>query len=123
MSSVKYELKSCITQLKGDSLTLPPLSSLATSPTIFPFDYFSNISYFCLSLSNRYLTPVGRVNAGGLVTCYRIPIEVKFFAQRLAGPGVNPLCCTIGTGIFLGLSGRGLALTNHPYLALRLKKE
>jgi len=120
---VKYELKSCITSLKGDSLTLPPLSSLATSPTTFPSDYFSNISYFCLSLSKRYPTPVGRVNVGGLVTCYRIPIEAKFFAPRLTGPGVHPLSCTLGTGSFPGLSGRGLELTNHPYLAPRLKKE
>jgi len=97
-----------------DSLTLPLLSSLATSPTIFPSDYFSNISYFCLSLSRRYLTPVGRVNIGGLVTFYRIPIEAKFFAPGLAGPGFHPLSCTIGTGSFPELSGRGLALTNHP---------
>jgi len=123
VSSVKYELKSCITQLKSDSLTLHPLPCLATSPTIFPSDYFSNISYFCLSLFKRYLTPVGRANVGRLVTRYRIPIEAKFFAPLLNGPGFHPLSSTIGTGSFPGLRERGLALTNHPYLAPRLKKE
>jgi hypothetical protein len=54
----------------------------------------------------------------------RILVEVRFSAPVHIGPGTHTACCTMGTG-FLSRkqSGRGLALTTHPHLAPRLKKE
>ena len=41
----------------------------------------------------------------------------KFSAPVQTGPGVNPACCTMGTGSFPGVkSGRGVMLTPHPLL-------
>ena len=44
----------------------------------------------------------------------------RVFVPVQTGPGAHPASYTIGTG---GLSGRGVALTTHPHLASRLKKE
>ena len=54
----------------------------------------------------------------------RIPVRARFSAPVQTGPGAHPAFCTMGTGsLSRGQSGRGVALTNHPHLALRLKKE
>jgi len=54
----------------------------------------------------------------------RIPVGTKFSAPVLSGHGTHPASYTMGTGsLSRGLSGRGVALTTHPYLEPRLKKE
>jgi hypothetical protein len=51
----------------------------------------------------------------------RIPMEVvRLLASVQAELGAHPASCTVGTG---GKGGRGVALTTHPHIALRLKKE
>jgi len=48
----------------------------------------------------------------------------RFSAPFQAGPGAHPASYTIGTGTLPGVKrGRGVALTTHPNLAPRLKKE
>ena len=50
-------------------------------------------------------------------------LGVKFSAAAQTGPGDCPDSYTMGTGSFPGVNGRGVALTTHPHLAPRLKKE
>ena len=53
-----------------------------------------------------------------------IPIGGKTPAPVQIGAEAHPASCTMGTGSLSGdQSGRGVALTTHPHLALRLKKE
>jgi hypothetical protein len=74
---------------------------------------------------------VGRDCSVGIATRYwlddqrdRIPVEVRFHAPVQTGPGAHPASYTIGTGsLSQGYSGRCVALTTHPHLAQRLKKE
>jgi hypothetical protein len=42
---------------------------------------------------------------------------------RILGPEVHPASYAMGTGLFSGPRGRGVALNTHLHLALRLKKE
>ena len=54
----------------------------------------------------------------------RVPVEARFSLPSHTGPGAHPASCTMGTrSLCLGLSGRGVALTTHPQVAPRLKKE
>jgi len=54
----------------------------------------------------------------------RIPVGTRFSAHVQTGPGAHPASYTMGTGFFLGVKcGRGVALTTHPNLVPRLKKE
>jgi len=54
----------------------------------------------------------------------RISVWARFSAPVETGPGAHPTSYTIGTGsLSRGANGRGLALTTHPHLAPRLKKE
>jgi len=46
----------------------------------------------------------------------------KLSAPLQTGPGPHQVSYTMGTGSFLGESGRGVALTTHPHLAPRLNK-
>jgi hypothetical protein len=43
----------------------------------------------------------------------KIPVEARFFAHVLTGPGTHPASCTMGTWSFLGVKrpGRG---ADHP---------
>jgi len=41
-------------------------------------------------------------------------LGARFSAPVQTGPGVHPASYTMGTGSFLGESGRGVALTIHP---------
>ena len=74
---------------------------------------------------------MGRDSSVGIATCYGLDgpgIETwwgrRFSAPVQTGPGAHPASCIMGTVSFLGVkSGGGVALTNHPYLATRLRKE
>jgi len=48
---------------------------------------------------------------------------VRFSAPVQTSLGSHPTSYTMGTGSLLGVIGRGVALTTHPHLVLRLKKE
>lgn len=50
-------------------------------------------------------------------------LEAKSFADVQTGPGTHLASCAMDIGSFLGLNRRGVALTTHLRLALRLKKE
>ena len=52
-------------------------------------------------------------------------LGARFSAPVQTGPGAHPASYTMGTGSFPKVKrpGRGVALTTHPYLAPRLKKE
>ena len=46
------------------------------------------------------------------------------FALFQTGPGAHPASCTVGAeSLFQRQSGRGVALTSHPHVAPKLKKE
>jgi hypothetical protein len=49
----------------------------------------------------------------------RIPVGARFFAHVQTDPGAHPPSCTMDTGSFPGLNGRGVVLTTHPLLAPR----
>jgi hypothetical protein len=49
----------------------------------------------------------------------RIPVGARFSAPVQTGPGTHLASCTMGTGSFPGVSGRGVTLTPHPLLAPR----
>jgi hypothetical protein len=52
----------------------------------------------------------------GIVTGYGLDgLDVQ------TGTGAHPASCAMGTGSFLGQSGRGMTLTTHPLLAPRLR--
>jgi hypothetical protein len=65
-----------------------------------------------------------RVVGTGLTLRDRIQVEARFSAPNQKGPGTHPASCTMGTDcISLGYTGQGVALTTHPPLAPKLKKE
>jgi hypothetical protein len=47
----------------------------------------------------------------------------RFSAPVQVGLGAHPASYTMGTGSFPGYSGQGVALTTHPHLEPRLRKE
>ena len=55
----------------------------------------------------------------------RIPAEARFSAPVRTDPGAHLFSCAVGAGIFSGAKrpGRGVALTTHSHIALRLKGE
>jgi hypothetical protein len=54
----------------------------------------------------------------------RIPVGARFPAPVQTGPGANPDSYKMGTeSLFQGKRGRGVALTTHPHLVPRLKKQ
>jgi len=62
------------------------------------------------------------------ILCYRldvpgIPVGPGFSLPVQTGPGDHPAASTMGTVSFPGVERRGVALTTHPHLAPRLKKE
>ena len=81
----------------------------------------------------RYSTcQVGRDSSVSIATRYGLDgpgvefrWQARFFAPVKTGPGAHPASCTMGTGSFPGVKrpGRGVALTTHPQVAPRLKKE
>ena len=65
----------------------------------------------------------------GIATCYELDGPNSgggkdFYALVQTGPGTHPASLKWVPGLFPRMySGRGVALTNHPHLALKLKKE
>jgi hypothetical protein len=62
----------------------------------------------------------------GIATRYldRIPLGARFSVPFQTGPNNHPSSYVVGTRcLSRGQSGRGVALTIHPHLAPRLKKE
>ena len=53
----------------------------------------------------------------------RIPLGQRFSAPVQTCPAATQPRVQWVPGLTRGLSGRGVALTNHPHLAPRLKKE
>ena len=77
-------------------------------------------------LIDTFLSSVGSIATryGIQGSGYRIPVRARFFTTVQNSPGAHPAFCTMGTGsTSLGYSGRGVALSKHPYLDPRLKKE
>ena len=73
---------------------------------------------------------VGRDGSVGIATSYGVDGPgTESRGERLSAPvqtgtGAHPASYTMGTGFLSwGQSGRGVALTTHPQLAPRLKKE
>jgi hypothetical protein len=71
-----------------------------------------------------------RDSSVGIATRYGLDgpgIESRWWARFSApvqtGPGAHPASYTICTGSFPGYSDRGVAVTTHPQLAPRLRKE
>ena len=57
---------------------------------------------------------------------HQIPVRVTFSTPIQTGPGAHPASYTIHSTSFLGgrgSGGRGVALTTHPHLVQRIKKE
>jgi hypothetical protein len=70
---------------------------------------------------------MGRDSSVGIATRYGLHgqgIEsrwgAKFSAPVQTGPGAHPASCKMGSE---GKTAGGVALTTHPHVALRLKKE
>jgi hypothetical protein len=54
----------------------------------------------------------------------RIPLGVRFSVPVQTGPGTHPASYSIRTrSVSQRQSSRGVRLTTHPHLALRLKKD
>jgi hypothetical protein len=53
----------------------------------------------------------------------RILVGVRFSAPVRTGRGTHPASYTMRTRSFLGVQWQGMAMSTHPYLAPRLKKE
>ena len=53
----------------------------------------------------------------------RIPVGTRFYALAQTGPGAHPAPPKWVPGLSRGYSGRGVALTTHPHLLPRLKKQ
>jgi hypothetical protein len=53
----------------------------------------------------------------------RIPVEKKFSPALQNGHGTQPPSYAMGTGSFPVFKRTGVALTTHPHLVPRLKKE
>jgi len=53
----------------------------------------------------------------------RISVGARFSANVQTGPGAHAASYTMGTGSFPGVKRPGVALTTHPHLAPRLRKE
>jgi hypothetical protein len=74
-------------------------------------------------------TEHNRDSAVGIATRYELdgPGGATFSAPVQTGLGAYPASCTMGTGSCPGVKrpgrGRVVALTTHPHLAPRLKKE
>jgi hypothetical protein len=51
------------------------------------------------------------------------PVGMRFFTPTQKVPGAHAVSCTMGAGSFTGASGQSVALTVHPYIVLRSKKE
>ena len=52
-----------------------------------------------------------------------ISVGARFSATVQTGPGANPASYKMGTGFFPEVKRPGVALTIHPHLAPRLRKE
>jgi len=52
----------------------------------------------------------------------RILVRARFSVHIQTIPGAHPTSCTMGTGSSRAQNGQGVALTNHPNLAQKLKK-
>jgi hypothetical protein len=90
----------------------------------------------CDCILNRYTVPTGlsttwicqlKINGMTSFTDWlrtgrsgvRILVGTRFFAHVQTVPGTHPAYCTMGTGSFPGVNGRGVVLTTHPLLAPR----
>ena len=76
------------------------------------------------------VTLVGRDSSVDIATRYELDgpgiefrCRARFSPPVQTDPGAHPASYTVGTGSFPGWSGQGVALTTHPHLAPRLKKE
>ena len=54
---------------------------------------------------------------------YRMPVRRRYFAPFRTDPEAHPASCKMGTVLFSVVKRQGVALTTHPHLARRLKKE
>ena len=94
--------------------TVPPFCVGTVQPNIIPSP-IPPLPIYCL-LILLSLSWAGRSED-------RIPVGARFSSPVQTGPGADPASYTRGTESFRGISGRGVVLTTHPHLALRLKKE
>jgi len=82
----------------------------------------SHISKKCLHCLQQEFQYSDMLQAGR--SGNRILVEARFVAPIQTSPRAHPAYCAMGTGsISWGKSGQSVALTTHPHLALRLKKE
>jgi hypothetical protein len=90
-----------------------------------------SFSHTCLGFLLLPILVVGRDSSVGIAPRYRLDgprIEsrwrARFSAPVQIGPEAQPTSCIVGTGsLSRGLSGRRMALTAHPQLAPKLRKE
>jgi hypothetical protein len=80
------------------------------------------------NFQHRSENPVDRDSSVGIATRYVLHgpgIESQWRQYFLHPSRAHPASYAMGTGSFPGVKrpGRGVALTTHPHLALRLKKE
>ena len=98
--------------------------SISTLPT---FKWFIRLQNFSYSLHGNRLTDMtlkqSTLYSDSLLWGSK-PSGVKFSVPTQTGPGAYSAFSTMGTrSLCQGYSGQGMALTIHPHLALRLKKE
>jgi hypothetical protein len=89
--------------------------------------YFENCVKFVNTLCWKNL---GRDSSDGIATRFRLDCSgiesqwgVRFSVPFQTYPGSHPASYTVGTGTFPGVKRPGVALTTHPHLALKFKKE
>jgi hypothetical protein len=94
-----------------EGCSIPPQYIFNATPKGAFDSYFSSVS--------RYSDSLRAARSGD-----RIQVKAKISAPVQTGLGVYPASCTMGTGsLSQGQSDQDVALTAHPHLAPRIKKE
>jgi hypothetical protein len=87
---------------------------------MYIIEFFSNVLIIDIVL----IEVVGRSSIDIIGTRYGLDDPRRFSTPEQTGTVVHPASYTLGTGSFPGVRcGRGVALTTHPHLQPRLKKE
>jgi len=120
----------CATVIYSEFSETDPLEQEPPNPRLNAFCYkhkaVQKHLYIEFLIDNLYLEAQFSLYSDWLRTGRsgnRVPVAERFSAPVQTGPDANPAFYTRGTGYFRGVSGRGVALTTHPHIKPKLKKE
>ena len=106
-----------------------PLTQASCRQHVYSILLYTAAIKDCISFNIGY-TLVGPDSAVGIASRYGLEVRrpIPVGGQRLSAPvqtdpGAHPASYTMGTGSYPAVNSRAVALTTHPNLAPRLKKE